>query len=292
MHTRSTVPDGTDGTTIRRRWPRRSPAGCAGVGGVVARAGALGAALALVTAAAAGAHPVLRPGEVPNGSATEAEIVIPHGCGAEGGVPEDDADPSPTTQVSLQWPDGVEVIPGEVDGWTTSVDDGVTTWDDDGGATTEPIVLPVSVQVTAEVVPGAVDVSVHQECANGESFRWQAGPDEEGSPALRMTVVAGAPEDDDPAGTPTAAAPTATPSPVATPDPTSDTTSDVTPPAVTETPAASATASPTGAAAGDDESDGGMPWWVPVVAVAVVLLVALPFVNRDRNPRRDGGGGA
>lgn len=287
MHTRSAARDDTHHVTTRRR--RRRVVGDARGGDVVTRAGTLAAALALVTASAAGAHPGLRPDEVPAGSATEAEIVIPHGCGTEGDVPEDDDDPSPTTQVALEWPDDVEVVPGEVDGWATTVDDGVTTWDDAGGATTEPIVLPVTVQVAADVAPGDLHVSVYQECLDGASFRWQAGPDEEGSPALRMTVVAGGPADDDPAGTPTApaaTAPTAAPSPVATPEPTSEATSDV-----TETPASGATASPTAAAAGDDESDGGMPWWVPVVAVAVVLLAALPFVNRDRSPRRDTGAG-
>lgn len=228
----------------------------------------------MMSATVASAHPGLRPGEVAAGATTEAEVVVPHGCGTEGGMPEEDAEASATTQVALEWPDDIEVQPEPIDGWTTDVDDGVTTWDDDGGATTDPIMLPVAVTVADDVAPGEVYAAVYQECANGESFRWQALPDEDGSPALGLTVVAGG----DGAG---GGSTTATASPgVGAPEPTSEPTSE---PATASTDTAGGEATATAVAAPVDDEDSGLsPWLVAALLVVVVGAGAIWWNRRER----------
>jgi hypothetical protein len=244
---------------------------------------AVAAAAVLVVAAAASAHPALRPGQVPAGATTEAQLVVPHGCADGGGMPEDGGPASPTTELAMQPQPGVEFIPIEVDGWTTSVEEGLATWVDDGAATTDALLLPVEVIVAADVALGELPIAVYQACANGESFRWQADEGEEGWPALRMEVIAA-----DATAPPAATAEptmdhgdmdmaTASDAPAMTDEPATPSGTDHASAPTTATPSADVTAMPA-----SDADDGGLSWWVPLVGLGILALAAVPVLSRLR----------
>lgn len=158
----------------------------------VRRATVLAAGLALLTATAAAAHPAFDPNQVPGGETIESTLVIPHGCNPDGGMPEEGA-ANPTTLFELQLSDAVEVFePGDVEGWDVSRDGDVVTWADAGGATTDPIELPVSFQLVGDA--GAeVHLSAYQQCEAGGEFRWIGTPDQEADlPAVALTLTSGA----------------------------------------------------------------------------------------------------
>lgn len=244
---------------------------------------ALVVAAVLLPATIAAAHPGLRPNELRPGETIEAELIIPHGCGTEGERPEDAAQASVTVEVAVQWPEGIEIRPVEVDGWTTSLDEEVAMWEDDGGATTDAILLPVTMTAAVEA-SGDILVSVFQACENGESFRWAAAPGEDGDPGVALTV-AGAPV---PAPTTPAPSPTPTPTPTPTPIPTP--TPSATP---TPTPTPTATATPVAAAAAsDDDGTNLVPWAVGGVLIGVAIASYVIWRQRGAGAAADAGPGS
>jgi MYXO-CTERM domain-containing protein len=156
------------------------------------RAAALATGLTLVTAGAAWAHPAFNPNEVPGGEAVETDLVIPHGCNPQGGMPEEGA-ATATTRFELQLSDAVASFEaGEVDGWEVSREGEVVTWTDAGGATTDPITLPVTLSLAGDS-GDELYLKGYQECAEGGDFRWIGTPDEEAEfPAVKLTLTSGA----------------------------------------------------------------------------------------------------
>ncbi len=134
------------------------------------------AAMTLLPAAAALAHPSFNPNAIPPGESIAVDLVVPHGCAPGGGMPDGEA--LPTIRLDLEHPDGVTVVPMDVDGWD-AVDDGeAIVWSDAGGATTEPIIFPVMLTVEGEI-GASVYLNAFQQCEGGESFRWIGTPDVE-----------------------------------------------------------------------------------------------------------------
>lgn len=233
------------------------------------RGSAAAVALLVATATAAAAHPALNPNTMPLGEPVETVLVTPHGCTA--GDDHGDGEAQPTVEVAIAVTDDVEVEPQEVDGWETTVDDEAVTWTDAGGATAEPIELPVTVTVTGSQ-PGDRYLDVYQECEGGDAYRWTAEPGEEGDPALELTVVESTapaettpptiptPEEGSP--TPTEAAETMPPSPLAT-----------TP---TDVP------TPGGVVAESEQSGSVLTWIVVLVVIALVAAVIVTAVRGRR----------
>ena len=143
--------------------------------------------VALLLAGPALAHPSFSPGFAPAGSPTAAELIIPHSCGLDGGMPETDDEQSPTRIIDVQVPDGATIIPYPKEGWTLVVRaDGFAWTADDPTETT--IRFDVDVQLDGQA-GDTLHVSVYQECVNGESFSWIGTPDREAEyPAAVLTV--------------------------------------------------------------------------------------------------------
>lgn len=243
------------------------------------------AAAVLLPVTMAAAHPGLRPDELRPGETITSELIIPHGCGTEGGMPDDDAEASPTVELAMQWPEGIEIHPMEVDGWITVVDEdeAVATWLDDGGATTDALLLPVTISASVDAA-GDILVAVFQGCENGESFRWVAAAGAEGDPGVGLTVAGEpvpaptatvAPSEPAAATTPPAASPTV--SEPAAPPPSAKTTPPGTP---TATPPSIASATPVAAAA--DQDDGGINGLVVTGLTIVVAIAAALIWRRNR----------
>lgn len=217
------------------------------------------AVLVLVPATAVSAHPSFNPNAIPAGEPVESVLVVPHGCAPGGGMPEGDAEP--TTRLDLGYTDQVAIEPRDVDGWDVSDDGEAIVWTDAGGATTEPIELPVTITVTDGAEGDEIFLPAFQECEGGSSFRWVATPDDEqGNPAVKIELTSGPPAtvevEDDGHDThePTSSA---TDVPIATASP---------------TPADDAT-SPAPDAAADDESGDSRGTMLAVVAVVVALAL-------------------
>lgn len=154
-----------------------------------------------LASASASAHPAFNPSEIAGGAPVETSLIVPHGCNPGGGMPDDDA-ASPTVELALELAPAVTTAePGAVDGWTTSTEiaDGrrVIVWTAAGGATTEPLTLPVSLVVDAG--PGTrLHLRAHQVCERGE-FRWVGTPDDPAEwPAVALDVAATTAEPTDP----------------------------------------------------------------------------------------------
>jgi uncharacterized protein YcnI len=165
----------------------------------VSRLAAMTAALVVLPAAAAWAHPALNPNQLPTGATTDSVLVVPHGCAPGGGMPNG-GEALPTVLFSLAKTDGVTVTPKPVDGWDLAEDTEAVTWTATDGGTTDVIEFPVSVTVDT---PAGEDVYVDafQECEGGDSFRWIARPGDEGWPAVLVSATSGAvgtaaPDDD------------------------------------------------------------------------------------------------
>lgn len=143
----------------------------------------------LVVPAAAWAHPNLNPNALPVGEPVETVLVVPHGCSTGAGVMPEEGEAVPTTRLDLELVDGVTVEPGDVDGWDV-VDDGeAIVWTDAGGATTDPIQLPLTVTVTQGRAGDELAMSAYQECEDGSSYRWTEGSD--ATPPVRLELVEG-----------------------------------------------------------------------------------------------------
>lgn len=144
------------------------------------------AALWLTAAVPAWAHPSFRPSTADVGVTVDAELVIPHSCGAEG-MPEDDEAQSPTSLVEVQVPDGVMVTPHDKDGWTlANTEDGFSYTAEDPTETT--ITFPVEYSLSGHE-GDTLHVLIYQECVDGGSFSWIGTPDNEAEyPAVALTV--------------------------------------------------------------------------------------------------------
>ncbi len=152
---------------------------------------ALVAALTLLPASAALAHPNLNPNAVPVGEPVDTTLVIPHGCSSGDEVrPEEEEESAvATTRVDLQLLDGIEVEPAEVDGWEVTTDDEAVSWTDAGGATTDPIELPITLTVHEGEPGDQLHLAVFQECEDGQSYRWTEGSED--TPAVLLELTEG-----------------------------------------------------------------------------------------------------
>jgi uncharacterized protein YcnI len=234
---------------------------------------ALTVGIVLASAATALAHPSFNPNAIPAGEAVASQLVIPHGCAVDGGRPTGGEAALPTVRFDLQYTDQVAIVPGEVEGWSVADDGEAIVWTDAGGASTEPILLPVTLTVTSGSAGDQLYLAAYQECEGGGSFRWIARPGEDGDPAVRIELTSGATgtveiDDDGHAGghatdataTPDAPVPTLT---------------------QTATPQDLATDVSTDAA---DGSDSTIVTLVVVLAIMVAAAGGAMAVRRRRNP--------
>lgn len=199
---------------------------------------ALTAALLVLPATAAWAHPGFDPSAIPAGEPVETTLNVAHGCAPGGGAPDDDGgEVLPTTLFALDHTEQVRVEASDIDGWEVTDDGDAIVWTADGGAEPAPS-FPMTITVTTGTTGETVYLDAYQECDTGDttqSFRWIARPGEEGDPALKLELTSTAtppPEattsPDDAVTTP-ATTPTdgeASPTSAATPEP-ADTPTDV-----------------------------------------------------------------
>ena len=237
---------------------------------------ALTAALLVVPATAAWAHPGFDPSAIPAGEPVETTLNVAHGCAPGGGAPDDGGEALPTTLFALDHTDQVRVEPGDIDGWEVTDDGDAIVWTADGGAEPAPS-FPMTITVTTGTTGETVYLDAYQECDTGDttqSFRWIALPGEEGDPALKLELTS-----------------TATPPPEAT------TSSDaVTTPATTPTdgdtaPSSAATPQPADtptdvvdedAAARLDDGGGVGPALIAIVVIIVGAAVGAAIWARRR----------
>lgn len=155
------------------------------------RLAALTAALILLPATAAWAHPGFDPSAIPAGEPVETTLDVAHGCAPGGGAPDDGGEVLPTTLFALDHTDQVRVVPGDIDGWEATDDGDAIVWTADGGAEPAPS-FPMTITVTRGNPGEPVYLDGYQECDSGDttqSFRWIARPGEEGDPALRLELT-------------------------------------------------------------------------------------------------------
>lgn len=234
----------------------------------------LTAAMVVLPATAALAHPSFDPNAVPVDEPVETVLVVPHGCSTGSGVMPEAGEAVPTTRFDLQTPDGVTIEPQPVDGWEAEDDGEAIVWTDAGGATTDPIELPVVLTVEDGAAGDELLLSAYQECEDGSSYRWTEGA--EGTPPVRLELTEGetgtVEVEDDGHGESAADDPTATDRPTASEAATSEAaTSEETATAepAAETPSDRATVA---ADAATDEGDDGGGTLPAVIAVLVVLI--------------------
>lgn len=247
---------------------------------LMSRSLAVSAGIVLMSASAALAHPSFNPNAIPAGEAVASQLVIPHGCAVDGGRPTGGEAALPTVRIDLQYTEQVAIVPGEVDGWSVANDGDAIVWTDAGGATTEPILLPVTLTVASGAAGDLLYLAAYQECEGGDSFRWIALPGEDGDPAVKIELTSGATgtveiDDDGHAGhggTATPVAPDAS-VPTLTEDPTpQDPATDL------------ATDATTDAAAGSDGSGATVVTLVVVLAIMAAAAGGAMAVRRRRNP--------
>ena len=147
------------------------------------------AALVVLPATAALAHPAFDPNQLPVGESVDATLVVPHGCSTGDAVAPEEGQAAPTTRLDLQQVEGVRIEPNDVDGWDVSTDGEAISWTAAGGATTDPIELPVTVTIEQGNPGDTILLSAYQECEDGSSYRWTQGSED--TPPLRLGVTAG-----------------------------------------------------------------------------------------------------
>lgn len=256
------------------------------------RAALLALASIALLAAPAAAHPAMAPDTVPVDSHVDLELRMAHGCTADeaGGGQE-----QPTERVALQVPGAVDhVEPEAPDGWSVDAEPAegpveVVEWTADAGAEEPAPTLGLSAVHRGEV-GDEIAYRVVQGCGDME-MRWVATGDEEGDPAVLVTVgeadpEASAPPPEDPQGGGPAA------------DEGQDMLAESGPAEDGEADDGEAQDGADGDAAGeapDDgagdeeaaaagaESDGGLPGWLlPVVVLAVVVALGAALLARSR----------
>lgn len=149
------------------------------------------AALVLLPATAALAHPAFNPNAIPVGEPVDSTLVVPHGCAPGGGMPDGDAEP--TVQLDLGYTDQVTVEARDVEGWSAEDDGEAIVWTEAGGATTDPIELPVTLTVAEGAEGDQLFLPALQTCQDGSTFRWVATPGEDGDPAVKIELTSGQP---------------------------------------------------------------------------------------------------
>lgn len=154
-----------------------------------ARLAALTAALLVLPATAAWAHPSFDPNAVPIGEPVETTLVVPHGCSTSDDVMPEEGQAVPTTRLDLQVVAGITIEPDDVDGWDAEHDGEAIVWTDAGGATTDPIELPVTLTVEEGRPGDQLLLSAYQECEDGSSYRWTEGS--ESTPPVRLELTEG-----------------------------------------------------------------------------------------------------
>ncbi len=220
------------------------------------------ASLVLLPATAALAHPAFNPNAIPVGEPVDSTLVVPHGCAPGGGMPDGDAEP--TVQLDLGYTDQVAVEARDVDGWRAEDDGEAIVWTETGGATTDPIELPVTLTVAEGDEGEQVFLPALQTCQDGSTFRWVATPGQDGDPAVKIELTAGqtgtvdVPDEDHDTDDPD----------VDASDPTSEAGSDAPSPTdATDQP------SPAADAAASEGDTGGSGTMVAVVALLLGLVV-------------------
>ena len=153
------------------------------------RAGALllGCALTVLLASAAFAHTGIAPDVIAAGVESELTVFVGHGCFPEGA--EDGAEGSPTVEISLQAPEGLQIISAaeRTDGWAAAIDGQVITWT--GG--TLPDGESGDFVFTALATGAEGDeliVPLYQGCEVGE-YQWAEPPAADGSEPERPASV-------------------------------------------------------------------------------------------------------
>ncbi|MCB1016165.1 MAG: DUF1775 domain-containing protein [Acidimicrobiales bacterium] len=150
--------------------------------GAVVGAGAL--LVALAAPAAAHVHP--SPSQIPAGETTTVGLGISHGC-----------DDSPTTEVAVQLPDGLDGASAVArSGWAVETADGTATWTARPGnelASDEEAEFEIELTPADEAEGDTLFLKTVQTCEEGE-LRWIAEWDGEGeepdNPAPSVTVLA------------------------------------------------------------------------------------------------------
>lgn len=102
-----------------------------------------------------------------------------------------DGDAVPTVQLDLGYTDQVAVEAREVDGWSAEDDGEAIVWADAGGATTDPIELPVTITVGEGDEGDELFLPALQTCEDGSTFRWVATPGQDGDPAVKIELTSG-----------------------------------------------------------------------------------------------------
>jgi uncharacterized protein YcnI len=158
-------------------------------------------------------HAGLVPGEISPTEPQDAQVVLAHGCGEDGGIPPNEEEAEAISTVTLAVPSPLRITPQEVEGWTLTVDEGATgevevaRWDNDApeGAA-GAVLLDVIVDAT-ELSPGdEMWLPVTQECVDGTSMSWDhAGPPVtlEDLPAMALRTTPAAAESSPSGGLPT-----------------------------------------------------------------------------------------
>lgn len=149
-----------------------------------------GLGLALVAAPAL-AHPSFNPNALTVGESHDIDFVIPHGCTAGGGAPDEGEETVATNRVDIELNAEVaSFVAHSAEGWETTTEGAVVSWLDTGGATIDPIIYPVTLQLSDQLATGHTTyLSVLQSCVDGSSILWQAQADEAGSPAAILKVA-------------------------------------------------------------------------------------------------------
>jgi uncharacterized protein YcnI len=143
----------------------------------------------------AAAHAGLMPGDLAPGITTEGELVLAHGCGPDGTIPASDEAELATVAVTLERPDGLSLVPREVEGWTLTTEerDGAVQrvrWEAQDAAGVLGTVF-LGVEMTADVAYDGEEVwvPVVQDCVDGEQLAWTHERIDGGDAALPAMLV-------------------------------------------------------------------------------------------------------
>jgi uncharacterized protein YcnI len=123
------------------------------------------------------AHVGLVPGEIAPGTTEAAQVVLAHGCGEDGGIPQDEESASATSAVTLEILPDLPVTAQEVDGWTLTLEEGEPAdrarWVSDAPEGADGAVFLDLVVDATDLDAGAqLWLPVTQECVDGTVMAW------------------------------------------------------------------------------------------------------------------------
>jgi hypothetical protein len=150
-----------------------------------------GVLLTVLAASPAAGHAGLMPGQLAPGTTLASELLLVHGCGPGGTLPTGDSLGSPTTEVRVGVPEGVELTPLAADGWAvTTAEDAVTYTATSPDGVEGVVRLPVEVTVAGGQPDGELWLPLVQDCSDGEQLAWtHEGVEAQGGlPAARVLV--------------------------------------------------------------------------------------------------------